>query len=191
MLKVASGRRILLVVLLVAAALAWVISRGPDDLMYQPARIKAHEPDYSLSDFTVTLMDRQGLPAYRVHAQSMQHFPDDMMAYWSHPEVAFLQQGKTLWTITADEAQSPDQDDYIKLDGDVRLTQVGDRVDLRQVTANEMILYTKDQVIESDGAVSLLHSAGETRGTGMRVELRNRHIRLLSNVTGEYHASGS
>ena len=191
MFKVASGRRVLLVVLLVAAALAWVISRGPDDLMYQPAVIESHEPDYSLADFTVTLMDRQGLPAYQVRAESMQHYSDDMIAYWSHPQVSLLRQGQTVWNITANEARSPDQEDYIKLDGDVRLTQVGVHVDLREVTAGEMILYTKDQVIRSDGVVSLIHSAGETKGTGMRADLQSRRIQLLSNVTGEYNANGS
>ena len=191
MLKVASGRRILLVVLLIAAALAWVISRGPDDLMYQPAVVKTHEPDYSMSGFTATLMDHQGLPAYRVRAESMRHYSDDMIAYWSHPQVSFLRQGQDVWTITADEARSPDQEDYIELDGDVRLKQVGDQVDLREVTANEMILYTKDQVIRSDGDVSLIHSAGETRGTGMRADLQSRRIQLLSNVSGEYNANGS
>lgn len=184
------GRRALLVVLLTAAALAWVLSRGPDDLMYRPDMIKSHDPDYSLSDFTVSLMDKQGLPAYRVLAKSMEHYPDDGMAYWTHPEVSFYTQGKVIWTIDADKARSPDEGDTINLEGDVRMRQVGDRYDLKEVTAQEMTLYTRERVIESDGIVNLVHGAGQTRGTGLRVELQNRRIRLLSNVRGEYHVSG-
>lgn len=184
--KAASTRQVFGVILLVAVALAWVLSRGPDDLFYQPEVQQPFEPDYTLTDFTVTLMGAQGSPAYRLSAQAMQHYPGKGLAQWRQPLIIVYQEGEAVWQIQAQQAQSPDEGEYVQLEGDVRLQRLGDAGGANEILAQDMLVLTDRNMVTTENPVTIHHQGGVTEGVGLRADLDKRQLKLLSQVRGVY-----
>jgi len=72
---------LILFVLGIAALIGWWLKEqlAPDFLPQTSTKRQA--PDYSLQSFTLTGMNQQGQPHYKLTADSMIHYPEDDHSY--------------------------------------------------------------------------------------------------------------
>ena len=115
----------IIVVLALLAGLSWWWSRGqgPTAPTVSPLR---HEPDYTIDNFTATVMNEQGQKKYRLTAQRLMHYPDDDTSHLTQPYLTqYPLQGVPTYT-KSDSAIVPAGAREIYMQGNVRVTRGAD-----------------------------------------------------------------
>ena len=184
----------LVLVLSIAAALGWWVSRGPEDLLFPPKPMLRHEPDYILEDFTMTSAGDDGLPRYRMTGTMMTHYPDTDAAQVDKPRLEFITAAGERWIITAMQAQAEQKGDFVKLRGEVSVVrddQLGQGQGPVSATASalktgSLDVYVNEGYADTDDDVVITQTLGVTRAQGLRINFRQRHLYLKSRVRGEY-----
>ena len=180
----------LVLVLSIAAALGWWMSRGPEDLLFTPTPMQRHEPDYILEDFTMTSTGDDGLPRYRMTGTMMTHYPDTDEAQVDKPRLEFITAGGERWIITAVQAQAEQKGDIVKLLGEVsviRDDQPGQgKGPVSSLKTGSLDVHVAEGYADTDEDVVITHKFGVTRAQGLRINFRQRHLYLKSRVRGEY-----
>jgi lipopolysaccharide export system protein LptC len=173
-------------ILLVAAVLAWWLSRGPEALLYRPAPLLRHEPDYFLENFTMTSAGEDGLPRYRMSGVSMMHYPDDDTALLEQLRLEYIAVDGEHWIITARQAQAEQKGNFVHLLGDVSIFS-GDEVAPKWVLKTEVLnVHMAEGFAETDQEVMISQSYGVTRAQGLHLNFSQRQLHLKSRVRGEY-----
>ena len=188
MTRIFARRRFSLILILVmAAALAWWLSRGPEDLLFSPKPLLRHEPDYILEDFSLTSAGDDGLPRYRMAGSSMTHYPDTDSALLEHPRLAFVTESGEQWVITARQAQVEQKGDFVQLQGDVTIQRDdNDQSPVQALKTEALDVYVAEGYAVTDQEVVITQSFGVTRALGLRINFQQRHLYLKSRVRGEY-----
>jgi len=182
-----SRRFSLTLILLAAAALSWWLSHGPEDLLFSPKPLLRHEPDYFLEDFSLTVAGDDGLPRYRMTGVSMTHYPDTDSALLQQPRLEITAAGGKLWIITAGQAQTEKNGEFVHLeegvsiyrDGDDKASEIGLQTEVLDV-------YVAEDYAVTDRDVIIRQPYGVTRAQGMRINFPQRQLYLKSRVRGEY-----
>lgn len=85
--------------------------------------IAERKPDYQIQDFTVTAMNRQGQPKYRLSAQSLVHYPADNSAALVQPRLTQYTQGEPPIYTTADNGRVFDHGKELLMTGHVKVVR--------------------------------------------------------------------
>lgn len=146
-----------------------------------------HEADYSMETFTVTEMDATGAMHYRLQAESMEHYTDDGSARLVKPQVHFFSRARVPWTLLAEEGTVSADNKEIHLNGAVLIERPASatQAPLRLTTRN-VLIHPHDEVAETRERVMLEDPLNTTRAVGMRVNMNDEHVQLLSQVQGRY-----
>ena len=82
-----------------------------------------HRPDYTIDDFTSTVMHANGQKKYRLQAARLVHYPDDDTSHLTAPYlIQYPLQGTPVHT-RADSAVVPAGAREIRMQGNVRVTR--------------------------------------------------------------------
>jgi len=180
----------LVLILSIAAALGWWVSRGPEDLLFTPKPMQRHEPDYILEDFTMTSSGDDGLPRYRMMGAMMTHYPDTDEAQVDKPRMEFIAVGGERWIITAVQAQAEQKGDIVKLLGEVSVVRDDQssqgKGPVSSLKTDSLDIHVADGYADTDEDVIITQTFGVTRARGLRINFRQRHLYLKSRVRGEY-----
>lgn len=117
-------RAALLLTVLLLAALAWWLPNALVTPAVSLLELRArHDPDYVIEHFTATAMDQQGRPKYRLIAQRLVHYPDDLTSHLTEPRLTQFRPGEAPVHTRADAGLlTPDQK-YLLMRGNVHVTQ--------------------------------------------------------------------
>lgn len=172
-----------LLFVLVLALLSWWFQRqersqeagGPRD---------SHVVDYSMKDFEVTVMDKQGRPMRRLEALSMRHFADDDSAELEQPHLLLYRTPGERWSLVAERAQLYHGGSLALLQGVVTMKRLdGPELELE---TRDLWLHPDQEFAESGEAVEIRERHGVTRAQGLRIDLKAGQLELLAAVRGEY-----
>ncbi len=117
------NRLAIVVVLLALAALLWWLPNAlaPRDGLFETE--KRHEPDYTIENFTATVMDTQGHRKHELRAARLEHYPDDDTVALDRPYlVQYTPDGPPLHT-RADRGFTTTTSKEILMRGNVRVTR--------------------------------------------------------------------
>jgi len=182
-----SRRWLVAAMLSVAALVSWWILQEVETGGGALTQIPPHEVDYYLEDFQVKNMDRQGNLRDQVSAKKMTHYSDNDTADLVQPEFVFYQAAGEQWSITAQSGEIVGQGDIVRFSGAVRLTRESQSDQPRLVVnADDMEFRVNEQLAQTDHSVEIIYDGGVARAVGLRVDVANRYVRLLSNVRGRY-----
>jgi lipopolysaccharide export system protein LptC len=179
-----------LVVLVVAglSTLSWwmPIEQGPvTKLVTAPE--KRHIPDFYLADFDLTTMNAAGRPRYNLQAKWMQHYADDDTSQLTMPDMTVYRPAAPPWRVRADQAQVTAGGESVLLQDDVKLRRVTtERRETLEIDTSTLRVVPAKEYAETDQPVTIVTDLGITRAIGMRADLKQRRLRLLAEVRGDY-----
>lgn len=186
------GWRGLLTLLLLAAAVVsgWSVwnHRGPE-----PVRGPASgRSDYQLYDFSLVVLDAQGVEAFTLEAPLLSRRPGDESLDLATPVFEFPvgDEGDAepaRWTMRSEKAWVSPGGDEVRLEGDVRANGPGTDGMAATMRTERLAVFPRTERASSDDRVtmrngsSIIHS-----GRGLRMDLANRHYQFLSDVEFRY-----
>ncbi len=89
--------------------------------------ISGHEPDYEIQDFTLTAMNRQGQPRYKLSAQSLVHYPSDKSAALTQPRLTQFTPGQPPIYTSADSGRVYNRGKELLMTGHVKVVRGGSK----------------------------------------------------------------
>ncbi|MCW8923366.1 MAG: LPS export ABC transporter periplasmic protein LptC [Gammaproteobacteria bacterium] len=178
-------KRLFTISVIIAALIFW-ISQTWEDTRAIKAMESAdpHYVDIFMRDFTITAMNKDGLPAYIVKAKLLEHYNDNDFASLSDP-VLELKQGDQHWLISAETGEIDDDNQRIMLRNRVVLQQQDTAQPIRLET-EQLEIDTHQQIAKSTQTVSIIQQEFNLQSEGMILDNASGQLELLNNVEGRY-----
>lgn len=177
----------IVLLLLLGALTLWLrqLIEAPEPA--SPRRV-SHEAIATVERFTVTQLDAQGAPEYRLSAAKMIHFADDRTTELVEPRFVRSRADSTI-TVVADRG---------RVDHDYKQAHFYDNVELVRASpqkADELRVRTEylhvipdEELAKTDRRVIITEGASTLSGTGMEYSRKTGQLRLLSGVKGTFDA---
>ncbi|MDX9739736.1 MAG: LPS export ABC transporter periplasmic protein LptC [Gammaproteobacteria bacterium] len=179
------GRALLIVLLMMAVAGAWWWSRdsGERDVGSAAGEV----PDYSMSGFLLTETNVSGRPGHTLAAETLYHYPERAESTLMAPLLRFFEGDRPVWEISARHGTVYDADRSVLLEGEVHV-RYSAPVSGRgfEIHTEELYLWPDERRAETEAAVRIIQQSGITDSIGMKADLEERRVRLLSHVRGRY-----
>lgn len=178
-------RGTLTLVLLVAAIVTgWSAWRQRADTT-TPAAASAR-PDYVLHDFELVALDREGQEAFLMRAPQLARSPDDKTMSITTPLFLIPDKEGKHWQVRSKTGWVSADNSEVRLRGKVKATSPpGDS--RPSVMKTEQLNVFPDRNTASSAVLVTVTQPGFTmRGTGMRADLADKRIQLLSKVSTRY-----
>lgn len=173
---------------LLLAFILWLLFSGPE-----PTTSTANEQqnytqasDYTMSQFTMTIMDENGQPSRIIKGQEMAHFPEDDSTHITSPIAEFVNQQKDTWIVTSEQGKTHGKGHVILLTDNVVINRKDD--DKTELQTSILTLDTNKGTAYTDAAVKMISPYGETNSIGLHATLEDKTINLHSRVKGHYDA---
>jgi len=145
--------------------------------------------DYSMTYFTLTVMNDLGNPSRVISGEKMLHYPDGDRTEIRFPTAEIIDDQKNNWLISSDTGQTQGKGEEILLTGNVIITrQNNNEIELR---TEKLTLDTTHDTAYTDLFVSIKSPYGNTKSVGLHADLKDRMINLHSHVKGHYNAPTS
>ncbi len=179
-----------LVVLVVVglSSLSWwmPIEQGPVSKLVTAPK-KRHIADFYLTDFDLTTMDAAGFPRYDLQAKLMRHYADDDTSQLSMPDMTVYRAGSPPWRVRAGRAEVAAGGESVLLRDDVKAWRVTtERRQALEIDTPTLRVEPAKDYAETDQPVTIVTDLGTTRAVGLRADLKQRQLNLLSQVRGDY-----
>lgn len=169
-----------------AAALvtAWLFLDSP---AREPIERLGHRTtDYTMTNFTMTVMNEFGKPARIIRGEEMAHYPDDDSTEILIQTTDFIQEGKDTWIVSSDRADTTGEGELIILTGNVVITN--EQQPETQLLTEILHVDTLENTAYTDQPVTMTTLQGYTDSVGMHAMLNEKLINLHSRVRGQYDA---
>ena len=166
----------------------WLIFSSSDAIEHRSSESAAdsHTSDYSMTNFTMTILDVNGQLSRIIKGQKIAHYPEDDVTNITLPIAQFIEEQKDTWLMTSDRAETSGKGDEILLLDNVIITRKdNNKVELRTSKLN---LNTIKNTVYTSEAVKMISPYGETSSIGLRAKLSDKTINLNSRVKGQYDA---
>lgn len=175
----------IVVALLALAALGteWLLWLGRDRTN---AQTYAGPPrsDYTLDDFTLDALDTEGRRTFRVTGPRLSRRGDDGSIFVETPDYALVDGSGHPWVGKSDSAWVDKDGEVMKLLGHVEMHRAGDdRSQPLDLVTRDLTTYPKKKAMETDAAATITEPGSILRGTGLRGDLNEKTLELLSDVS--------
>ncbi|MEO5703093.1 MAG: LPS export ABC transporter periplasmic protein LptC [Gammaproteobacteria bacterium] len=175
---------VLLILLLLAGLTQWLLNLN--DARSPPVR-NTHDPDYTMENFTITSMGSTGKPQQRLQSTYMAHYPDDDSSEFTKPHITVFREEDAPWEIYGERGWVSGGREHILLRGDALIEnpQAPAERRLRMVT-QDLHVFADEEYVETDRPVTITSQTSVTHSTGLRAQLKEGRVQLLSKVRGTY-----
>ncbi|TAJ91638.1 MAG: LPS export ABC transporter periplasmic protein LptC [Gammaproteobacteria bacterium] len=176
------GRVIIIFGLLVLAGLSfWLLRRlatsGDRDVSQVPEL-----PDYYMEDFSTIVMGADGLPARRLRALYIEHYPGNDFTLLTTPTLELLDTANPV-RLSADKGWVTDGDEVILLEGKVEILELNAAGEMRLRIRTEKVRILPDSgYAETDQYAEIDSARLRLTGTGMRAHLHEDRFEVLNDV---------
>lgn len=177
-------RLVLLVATLLTLWLLFANQRPPQKA--QGDELVERSSDYSMTDFTMTVMDMNGQPQRIIQGSEASHYPEGDRTEIIDPDVLHIAIDDDDWILQADRADTSGKAEHIVLTGNVIITNK-DQPEIQLLT--ELLhLDTVHNTAYTDRPVIMRSPNGDTHSVGFHAALQEETINLHSRVRGQYDA---
>lgn len=177
-------RAILLLGLL--AALSWVLARPGAEEDAKPMEGLDTRLNYALFDFRGRVFNEQGETRLRIEAPLLRSDAATGIGTVQEPDIR-IQQEDEEWYITAESAVIAADHENITMSGAVRLVRTnvatGERLD---IDTRDVLLNVTPRTAETDSSVHIRQAGSRLDAVGMRLDMINDRVELLSEVRAHY-----
>ena len=176
--------------LTVLALLSWWFANRMSPQQSPSVPKVEHSPEYFSTQFTKTVMNKDGTPEQRLAAQSMIRYQDDNTTELTRPVITFFEAESPPWVIRSDHGLVSSDRDEIVLAGHVLITrEAAPGVNPIKVITSNLTIHRSSNIAETSDHADLISPPNRISGTGMRVHFQDpKTLSLLSNVRGKHEA---
>ncbi len=150
-------------------------------------------PNAYVDNMRTRVLDEQGRLHYRLSAQRAEHFQADPAgpgaddySLVDNPDLTMHLHTAEPWHLQARKGRVTDDGDVVLLHDGVRAWQNGEH-GLTELTTSELWVEVPREYAHTDKAVNMRAEQGTTDAIGLRAQLGDERIELLSEVQGLYH----
>jgi LPS export ABC transporter protein LptC len=144
-----------------------------------PNELKAEESRLALQDVTLEENDLNGKPIWKIKAKKANYSPDRKVATLQRPTGEFFEAGKPTYHFTAQTAQVRQDQPYVKLLGQVVMTELKHKVVLKTATAEWQ---PQQHLIVIPTPLTIAHEKLQASATQGRVFSRQQRAELIGNI---------
>lgn len=186
-----SWRIVLTLVLLVAAAISgWSIwTHRPER---RAVAVAEQRSDYTLHDFELVVLDRQGKESFTLRAPELLRSPGDRTMSLATPLFLIPPAPGARnggWEVRARSGWVSAEGDELRLRGAVEATTLDNARPVR-MTTDQLNVYPERKRASTPSAVTVTQPGSILRGRGMTALLDTSRVQLHSNVKVRYVPSG-
>jgi len=143
--------------------------------------------DYRLERFRMSAYGEDGSIAFGLSSPLLERAADGKTLDIETPAFVFPAEGGRSWQAGAERAWVSDRAREIQLRGDVRIVGPVSKRGLRtEFSADRLSVFPKDDRIASPGWVTVSHGTSILKGKGLEADMKQRRVKLLSEVTARY-----
>jgi lipopolysaccharide export system protein LptC len=140
--------------------------------------------DYTLTDFTLDALDSAGKRTFQVTGPSLARRGEDGSIFVNTPDYLLIDGGGRPWKGKSDSAWVDKEGDVMKLLGHVEMHRAGDDKDEPiDVVTSDLTTWPKQKKMETAAAATITQPGSILRGIGMRGDLTDKTLELLSDVS--------
>ena len=185
-------RVLLTLVLLVAAAVSgWSVwTHRPEQREVVAAEARS---DYTLHDFELVVLDRQGQESFTLRAPELTRSPGDRTMSLATPLFVIPASEGTRgagWEVRSRSGWVSAGASEVRLRGNVEATTTGATARPTVVRTEQLNLFPDANRATSAAPVTVTQPGSILRGQDMTLLLDSRHVRFASNVKVRYVPSG-
>jgi len=177
---------IVLFVILIGAFSNWLLTSLETRPLIRPEKVR-HDPDYFLDNFNATVMNDSGKPRYKLKGKRLDHYPDDKSVAIQQLTMDLYRDKLPEWKVTAVQGLVYDKAQRIELLGKVTMHRppTPEEAEITLLT-EDVTIFPQREYAETDAAVTITSGRNEMQAVGMRLNLSDGRLELLSETKGKY-----
>jgi lipopolysaccharide export system protein LptC len=180
-------RAALLVALLVAVSALSFWFRISSRHATPPLAAAARLPDYYLEGMERRELDGTGRVRSVLRTERLEHFSDDDSATLVRPSLEIYNDDGWSWLVQAESGWSNGAGTEVMLHGQVDIRQRDAAGSVRlHVATSELHVLPQAQFAETDRAATIREPRSVATGVGLRANLAENRVELLTQVTIQY-----
>ncbi len=144
--------------------------------------------DAFVVNITATHFDREGNPHSQLSSPKITHYPTHDTALLEKPHIIVYQAKELPYHITAENGVSRHGSEIFDLSDNVILHQASSEKNLGiTLTTQALTVYPKIDYAKTEHPVTIFNDKHRITATGMETYMKQKRIKLLSNVEGTHH----
>jgi lipopolysaccharide export system protein LptC len=187
-MRISSTRLFPILMMLALALLTFWLERAVREEPTHPS-LKRHDPDYIVSNFTVTVYNKEGAAESMLSAARMVHYPDNDTTELEAPRVVQAKPRQPRMTARAERgALSSDGSEIFLYDNVLLVREASaERPEARMTTSFLHVLRDRS-LVRTDRDVLIQEAERSLSGRGMDYRNDSSQLVLHSNVRGRFAA---
>jgi lipopolysaccharide export system protein LptC len=141
--------------------------------------------EYTLDNFDLLVMDKQGLPSFQIESPRLERVPNDGSSIVEQPRMHLFENGNKTWRIDAQSGWIRQDGAEILLQGEVLMTK-GQGQDQFIINARDLKIFPRKELALSSEAVKIQRPGTVMAGIGLKARLDLEKFELMSEVEGQY-----
>ncbi|MCB1757634.1 MAG: LPS export ABC transporter periplasmic protein LptC [Gammaproteobacteria bacterium] len=181
---------LLLTALLMAAITSLIWLDRPDILQDDESpKMSELQADYYLEGFETIRYSIDGSPEYRLEGDTLLHYPTHQASEIIAPQLVLNRPLQPSWTMASHSGWLEESDESIRLNGDVTILRgpVDDQPEIT-IKTSEITVMTREKSLATDADIEIQSRDWVLRSTGLKSNLTDGRLSLLSNVRARYES---
>ncbi|TWI00323.1 lipopolysaccharide export system protein LptC [Luteimonas cucumeris] len=183
--------RIILGLVLLAAAIATGWSLWTHRDQRRPSDERSDRPDYVLKDFEVVALNKQGTEAFTLRAPLLNRRPDDQTMTLTTPLFFFPDKQGGHWQARSQTAWVSAKADEVRLKGDVRVDSPDNAPQPVKMTTSQLNVFPDKSLARTPELVTITRPGFILQGRGFETDLKTKQYQFNSQVRSTYDPSTS
>lgn len=146
--------------------------------------VEPHFVDLFMRNFTLTAMNENGKPGYRLQASYFEHYNDGSNSLVEEPVIHLLEENNS-WIITAKTGELDNDNNVIVLHDNVVMQQQQTDIPVH-VKTSQLEINTNSKVARTDQRVNITQGELKLESRGMILNNSTGEFELLASVKGNY-----
>ena len=179
----------LLLMALLAAATGWLVKHTPQPPGESVAGPPSQQPDYTMTDFSISRFGPDGLEVQRIAGKALRHYPATDQFEIEGVTIHAVAPDGRITDASAQRAMASGDGSEVQLLGAAQITsQIGD-ADPLQVQSEFLHAFLRFERLRSHLPVRVLRGGSDTRAAGLEYEHLAHRLTLLGPVRTSVHAA--
>lgn len=185
-MKLTTTRLFPLALMLALALLTFYLERMVHEEEAGP-KLRRHDPDYVVNNFTATTYDRDGVPLSVLSAARMLHYPDDDTTDLVAPRIRQTKPKEPHFSVSAERGSlSGDGEEVFLYDNVVLLREADDLRPQARLTTSFLHMVRDRSLVRTDREVTIVEDRRSLSGRGMEYNSELRQFSLQADVVGRF-----
>lgn len=151
------------------------------------------QPGYYLKDAALVQTDSDsGQPSWRLHASTITRDPRTENVHLEQVKLDYLSAGSTAWLLTAQRGYIPKDSRVVTFSDAVNIQPQGEHVTMPMtLRTDELRIDTQSHLATAPGKVTIQMNQQQLTAVGLKADLTNQKVRLLTQVRGEFRSQSA